>query len=90
MLQINKHKLDYDDGTKNNDEYKNYIEILDCKIKERDYEGLLKFCNLKKTISKGLCNRLSSNFEKQAVGVIRMKLNTYVRENILKIYKNHF
>ena len=80
IYEVQKEINDISNDINFNDEYKNYIEILDCKIKKRDYEGLLKFCNLKKAISKGLCNRLSSNFEKQAVGVIRMKLNTYVRE----------
>lgn len=67
-----------------NKEYNEYLEKLECKLRERNYDELLKFCNLKKAISSGLCNDLISDFEKQAVGAIRMKLNTYIKEKYFK------
>lgn len=62
------------------EEYKQYMDKLNKALQEKNYDELRKYCNQKKAISKGLCNTLISDFEKQAIGAIRMNLGKYVKE----------
>ena len=61
-------------------EFKTFLVLIEQELKDNNYENLLKYCNLKKEISKGLSNKeLVSEYELQAIGTIKNSLSEYVR-----------
>ncbi len=67
---------------------KNYNDLnskIDKELRAKNYNNLLKYCNLKKEITRGLANKeLISSYEEQAIGIIRKTLSEYVRNRYFR------
>lgn len=73
-------------------EYLNIMTVIETNVKEGCYEELLKLCNLKEEVSKGLANRfLDSNYVEKAIHKIRSNktLNNLVKESYFNEILDH-
>ena len=77
--QINTELITFIKELKCEKEYKIFHRLIEKNLQEKNYNNLLKYCNLKKEVSKGLANKeLVSLYEEQAIGAIRTTLSDYI------------
>ena len=77
--QINTELITFIKELKCEKEYKIFHRLIEKNLQEKNYNNLLKYCNLKKEVSKGLANKeLVSLYEEQAIGAIRNTLSDYI------------
>ena len=72
---------DFIDSLEYEKKYDEFNSIIKKELDNKEYNNLLKYCNLKKEITRGLANKeLIPSYEEQAIGAIRNSLSKYIKD----------